>query len=489
METTLEAMEQQVFKSQEMVEHGLNANPMMIMEFTSNHKMDAIDIGKHLSRLYDTVDQLQGQIYDLQNQNSPKDKIFEKVINPYLKEVLKHPQSIKMGEGMLHIRDVEGPKKIGSVEARHEAMEQQVFKCQGMVERGLNSNHILIMEFTNKHKMDAIDIGKHLSQLYDRVDQLQGQIYDLQNQNCTFSMPPCNLEEQGDAAMMVWLLNNVYDVEHRAYFMSEKKMYDERYTPYIEMTGLLPFVQLVTRSTPNLNAAAVTTLIDRWRPETRSFHLRTGEMTVTLQDVSMITALPIEGKPLCMSTDSEGWRQQMEALIGMSPQEPEVEWQPYGVGPNFGDAHTFELNPLCVQEKHLWLMRCPLICNWAVEFHLPHRVMHQFGFFQPHPPEWVDMDTQLHRLDRRRQRKIKDWHKHHKSYVIMFEQSVQAASSIRRTQYHQHSPLAFNNYLRWFQESTRVEICPPAYEEDILEEPEYDALAQGGYNKLIREGY
>ncbi|KAE8801370.1 hypothetical protein D1007_23067 [Hordeum vulgare] len=438
---------------------------------------------------------------------------------------------------------------------------------------------------------------------------------------------------------MVWLLNNVYDVEHRAYFMSEKKMeltplkirshgassvmqYDERYTPYIEMAGLLPFVQLVSRSTPNLNAAAVTSLIDRWRPETHSFHLRTGEMTVTLQDVSMITALPIEGKPLCMSTDSEGWRHQMEALIGMSPQEPEVEdggkkdrvpagapftwiaanfahcpedaddeviqryarvymwyvisrtifadgtgknapwmwlkaltvfdhkfswgsaalaylyrqddhgnpvrqptwaykwdlvsevaskvnllykqytnemdsltpeqveWDPYGVGPNFGDAHTFDLNPLCVQESHLWLIRCPLICNWAVEFHLPHRVMHQFGYFQPHPPEWVDTDTQLHRLDRRRQRKIKDWQKHHKSYVISFEQSVQAALSIRRTQYRQHCPLAFNNYVRWFQESTRVEICPPAYEEEILEEPtEYDALAQGRYNKLIREGY
>ncbi|KAE8821026.1 hypothetical protein D1007_00863 [Hordeum vulgare] len=116
--------------------------------------------------------------------------------------------------------------------------------------------------------------------------------------------------------------------------------------------------------------------------------------------------------------------------------------------------------------------------------------MHLFGFFQPHPPEWVDTDTQLHRLDRRRQRKIKDWRKHHKSYVIMFEQSVHAASSIQRTQYRQHCPLAFNNYLRWFQESTRVEICPPAYEEDRLEEPtEYDALAQGRYNKLIREGY
>ncbi|KAE8779552.1 40S ribosomal protein S5-1 [Hordeum vulgare] len=84
---------------------------------------------------------------------------------------------------MLHIRDVEGPKKTGSVETRLEAMEQQVFKCQGMVERGLNANHTMITEFTSNHKMDAIDIGKHLSRLYDRVDQLQGQIYDLQNQN------------------------------------------------------------------------------------------------------------------------------------------------------------------------------------------------------------------------------------------------------------------------------------------------------------------
>ncbi|KAE8777911.1 40S ribosomal protein S5-1 [Hordeum vulgare] len=85
---------------------------------------------------------------------------------------------------MLHICDVEGPKKTESVETRLEAMEQQVFKCQGMVERGLNANHMMITEFTSNHKMDAIDIGKHLSRLYDWVDQLQGHIYDLQNQNC-----------------------------------------------------------------------------------------------------------------------------------------------------------------------------------------------------------------------------------------------------------------------------------------------------------------
>ncbi|KAE8778736.1 40s ribosomal protein s5-1 [Hordeum vulgare] len=74
------------------------------------------------------------------------------------------------------------------METRLEAMEQQVFKCQGMVEHGLNANHMMITEFTNNHNMDAIDIGKHLSRLYDRVDQLQGQIYDLQNQN--WRVPP-----------------------------------------------------------------------------------------------------------------------------------------------------------------------------------------------------------------------------------------------------------------------------------------------------------
>ena len=99
--------------------------------------------------------------------------------------------------------------------------------------------------------------------------------------------------------------------------------YDERYTPYIKQAGLLPWIQLVSRSTPNLNAPLVSALADRWRPETHSFHLRTGEMTVTLEDVSLITGLAIDGRPLCMSTDSDGWREQMIALIGMAPTEAE----------------------------------------------------------------------------------------------------------------------------------------------------------------------
>ena len=60
---------------------------------------------------------------------APKDKFFERVINPYLAEVLQHPQTIEMRDGLLHIRDVEGPRRTGNMETRLEEMEQQVFKC------------------------------------------------------------------------------------------------------------------------------------------------------------------------------------------------------------------------------------------------------------------------------------------------------------------------------------------------------------------------
>ena len=67
-------------------------------------------------------------------------QVFREGHQPYLVEVLHHPQTIEMCEGVLHIRDVEGPRHTGSVDTMLEAVEQEVFKCQGMVERGLNAN-------------------------------------------------------------------------------------------------------------------------------------------------------------------------------------------------------------------------------------------------------------------------------------------------------------------------------------------------------------
>ncbi|XP_073362449.1 serine/threonine-protein phosphatase 7 long form homolog [Aegilops tauschii subsp. strangulata] len=448
---------------------------------------------------------------------------------------------------------------------------------------------------------------------------------------------------------MLWLLNDHWDKQHRSYAMSVEQRelaplklrshgvtlgwmrYDERYTPYVREAGLLPFIQLVRRSTPPNNAAALTALIDHWRPETHTFHLRAGEMTVMLQDIAMITGLPIDGNPLCMNTDSDGWRAQMHALIGMVPPEPrepeaedkkmervaagatftwissnfstcpedanedmvktyarvymwymisrtmfadgtgknapwmwlkaltvfdskwswgsatlaylyrqldeaccrhtggiagcllalsiwsweclpvgrpktvkyedwddkddalrlptwaykwdvlnettndpsvmyklykseldaitpeQVEWEPYGKGESFGNPMEFRLNPMCTRDRDLWHMRCPLICNWAVELHLPHRVFCQFGLFQPHPPEWEDTNKLLHALDRKKQRKIQDSAKHHSKYVVQFALSVKQARAGKRAQLREHCPIAFNNYLTWFPTSTRVE--------------------------------
>ena len=53
-----------------------------------------------------------------------------------------------------------------------------------MVERGLDSNHIMITEFTNNHKLDAKDIGE--AKLHEKIEHLQARIYDLQNQNCEY---------------------------------------------------------------------------------------------------------------------------------------------------------------------------------------------------------------------------------------------------------------------------------------------------------------
>ena len=109
----------------------------------------------------------------MMSSSAPKDKFFVKVINPYLAEVLQHPQTIEIREGVLHIHDVEGPRRTGSVETKLEAVEQEVFKCQGMVEHGLNANQMMIKEFTNNHKLDAKVIGETIIKLQEKIEHLQ----------------------------------------------------------------------------------------------------------------------------------------------------------------------------------------------------------------------------------------------------------------------------------------------------------------------------
>ncbi|RYR39274.1 hypothetical protein Ahy_A09g044781 [Arachis hypogaea] len=52
------------------------------------------------------------------------------------------------------------------------------------------------------------------------------------------------------------------------------------------------------------HSALLRTLVERWRPQTHTFHLLVGEVTVTLEDVSYTLSFPINGEAVTSRSDS-----------------------------------------------------------------------------------------------------------------------------------------------------------------------------------------
>ncbi|CAN1813344.1 Serine/threonine-protein phosphatase 7 long form homolog, partial [Linum perenne] len=63
----------------------------------------------------------------------------------------------------------------------------------------------------------------------------------------------------------------------------------------------------------------VTALIERWRPETNTFHLVPGEATITLEDVEVLTGLPTTGRPVIVSPDERPVTDICEQWLGVQP--------------------------------------------------------------------------------------------------------------------------------------------------------------------------
>ncbi|XP_027768548.1 serine/threonine-protein phosphatase 7 long form homolog [Solanum pennellii] len=65
--------------------------------------------------------------------------------------------------------------------------------------------------------------------------------------------------------------------------------------------------------------ALVTTMVERWRPETHCFHLPFGEVTITLQDVQVLFGLRIDGDAVYIQDATRKirpWRTLLETLTG-----------------------------------------------------------------------------------------------------------------------------------------------------------------------------
>ncbi|RYR35166.1 hypothetical protein Ahy_A10g050301 isoform H [Arachis hypogaea] len=69
----------------------------------------------------------------------------------------------------------------------------------------------------------------------------------------------------------------------------------DRIIPYLERAGLYHLARLNSHWFW-LDEPLVSAFVERWRPETHTFHMPFGECTVTLQDVASQLRLPVDGE-------------------------------------------------------------------------------------------------------------------------------------------------------------------------------------------------
>ncbi|KAM2487488.1 serine/threonine-protein phosphatase 7 long form homolog isoform X1 [Malus sylvestris] len=69
---------------------------------------------------------------------------------------------------------------------------------------------------------------------------------------------------------------------------------------YIDSSGLRPLIDCSYRTS---NKIVVSAFCERWQPETNTFHLPFGELTITLDDVSNILGIPVDGNSVSVCDD------------------------------------------------------------------------------------------------------------------------------------------------------------------------------------------
>ncbi|RYR09322.1 hypothetical protein Ahy_B05g077571 isoform K [Arachis hypogaea] len=106
----------------------------------------------------------------------------------------------------------------------------------------------------------------------------------------------------------------------------------DRIIPYLERAGLYHLARLNSQWFW-LDEPLVSAFVERWRPETHTFHMPFGECTVTLQDVAFQLGLPVDGEAVsgCLGefeTYMEGGRpawEWFEDLFGERPPPNKVK--------------------------------------------------------------------------------------------------------------------------------------------------------------------
>ncbi|KAK7271576.1 hypothetical protein RJT34_27598 [Clitoria ternatea] len=90
----------------------------------------------------------------------------------------------------------------------------------------------------------------------------------------------------------------------------------------------------------NIDISLISALVERWRPETRTFHFPNGECTITLEDVALQLGIPIDGDAVTGTIPSD-LRGRCRELLGAAP--PKNTW----------DDETLELSWLATKFEKL----------------------------------------------------------------------------------------------------------------------------------------
>ncbi|XP_043810444.1 serine/threonine-protein phosphatase 7 long form homolog [Manihot esculenta] len=85
--------------------------------------------------------------------------------------------------------------------------------------------------------------------------------------------------------------------------------------PHLRRSGFYGVIQLGFFA---LDWHLIMALVERWRPETHTFIFPEGEMTINLQDVGLITGLPVNGAAVT-GRSRHHWPSVCEALLGVFP--------------------------------------------------------------------------------------------------------------------------------------------------------------------------
>lgn len=120
----------------------------------------------------------------------------------------------------------------------------------------------------------------------------------------------------------------------------------------------------------------------------------------------------------------------------------QIVWEPYT------EEILENLPYYCTAESNIWTAKVPLICFHIIEWHLPDRVMRQFGGTQG-IPSICNTEVDLHKIDLRNKTDA-GWQRRHKKYVRLWRHRHESVIEVI------NGPVQVQpEYQHWYLQHTR----------------------------------